>query len=106
MARLRTNVLKWGNKYDGPNDYKHGRRGALDDALWDEDELVDYRRIGGKKKTKKPKSKGCWANNGKGHVYVWVEETYRGLFSTYTYDKKVCCGCLKVAKHKYRKRIY
>jgi hypothetical protein len=114
MARLHTNVLHWGNKYEGPNTYKMGREGALEDAYWDEDELVDYRRKGGKKK-RKPR-RGCPGNEGKGHVYVWVTETVYGskwnpnyghwtndFTKKYTYDTRRCCGCLKVDKSRRRR---
>ena len=93
MARLRTNVLKWGNKYDGPNDYKHGRRGALDDAFWDEDELVDY--VGHRSKRKRPKkARGCPENDFGPHVYVRVTRTFPLWDGTiYRYEVSVCCGC-------------
>jgi len=115
MARLHYNVIPWSNKYDGPNYYKDGRRGALDDEFWNEDELVDYRRLA-KHKKRKPKAKGCPGNDGKAHVYVWVTETRYGTkwnstygwFVTdrtrvYTYDKKVCCGCMKVDRSRRRR---
>lgn len=112
MARLHTNILHWGNKYDGPNTYKQGREGALDDAFWDEDELVDYRKYG-KKKDRFKKKRGCPDNDYKAHVYVWVKETrYHGKWSAfigwvpdktrpYTIDTKVCCGCGKVDHRRY-----
>jgi hypothetical protein len=103
MARLRTNVLKGGGKDEGPNDYKHGRRGALDDAFWDEDELVDYVRQK-RGKPKKPKAKGCSENNGKGHVYVWVPY-HSCWWPDGKYEIKVCCGCLKRAQRKSFRRI-
>lgn len=106
MARLHTNILHWGNKYDGPNNYKDGRRGALDDAFWDDDELVDYRREGGKKGRKR--LPGCPDNEGKSHVYVWVDVRYYSWYrDTYTvYEEKVCCGCLKQAtgRHRFRRK--
>ena len=79
MARLRTNVLHWGNKYDGPNDYKHGRRGALDDAFWDEDELVDY--VKAKKKDKRycPKEKGKVACQNFIYVPSFWYTDYQGV---------------------------
>jgi hypothetical protein len=95
MARLHTNVLKWGNKYDGPNTYKHGRRGALDDAFWDEDELVDFPSH--KKKEKKVRA-GCPGNDMGPHVYVWLP--YAPCWSSNRYEVKVCCGCEKRSPNK------
>lgn len=99
LARLRTSILHWGNKYDGPNTYKDGRRGALDDAFWDEDELVDVPSKRAKKKRKR--EPGCPQNDGKSHVYVWnkVEHIYwpwngKGP-RRYTFEEYVCCGCGK-----------
>lgn len=93
MARLHYNVIPWGNKYDGPNYYKDGRRGALDDEYWDEDELVDYRRLA-KNKEKKPRA-GCPENNNGSHVWVWVPyvSSWSGM-PWDGYEQKVCCGCL------------
>lgn len=111
MARLRTNVLKWGNKYDGPNDYKHGRQGALEDAFWAEDELVEHRHASRRKAPKK--KRGCPENDYKAHVYVWVTETrfyskwktgygfVRDKSRPYTVHLKTCCGCGKVCKTRY-----
>ena len=94
MARLHTNVLHWGNKYDGPNTYKMGREGALDDALWDEDELVDYPKPS--RKVRPKKKPGCSGNDGKSHVYVWVD--YDPFWTTLNeYEVKICCGCGKRA---------
>ena len=110
MARIRTNVLKWGNKKDGPNTYKHGRRGALDDAFWDEEESVDFPKSG---KYKKKKKIGCPDNYGKSHVYIWIIETkYYGKFHNiygwvedknrpFTVKRKICCGCGKIKKNIY-----
>lgn len=100
MARLRESILRWGNKYDGPNNYKNNRRGASEDAFWDEYELVDHRRGGTKKKRKR--KRGCPENNYKGHVYVWEREVHR-LWNndTYVVDVKRCCGCLVVNNKRY-----
>lgn len=94
MARVREHLLHWGNKYDGPNNYKDGRRGACEDAFWDEDELVDFPRASRKKR--KPR-KGCPGNDFGPHVYVWVP--YGDFYEDYPwtsnrYEIKVCCGCL------------
>jgi hypothetical protein len=93
-------------------EYKDARHGAMEDAFWDEDEVVDFPKAG---KTKKPKKKrGCPGNDYKAHVYVWVTETRyfskynyeRGYhvvdFSRpYTVDSKTCCGCGKVDNRRY-----
>ena len=115
MPKLHTNVLHWGNKYDGPNTYKMGREGALEDAYWDEDELVDYPRKS--KKAKPKKKKGCPGNDYKAHVYVWVEtKHYREVLNGwgwtldktryYIVNRKTCCGCGKVTKSKYDWKTY
>lgn len=103
MARLRTNVLHWGGKEEGPNTYKMGREGALDDAYWDEDELVDYpHRAKKKKKRKRSKTRpGCIGNDYGPHIYVWTTEfeNTRDVFYSYygyfKYESRICCGCRK-----------
>jgi hypothetical protein len=98
MARMRESILRWGNKYDGPNNYKNNRRGGAEDALWDENELVDHRRAGSKK-NKPRKRKGCSENEGKAHVYVWA--TLAEIYNEYDYrwyserEGRICCGCGK-----------
>lgn len=78
-------------------EYKDARRGASEDAFWDEDELIDYRRTG-KRKGKKPRA-GCPGNDGNAHVYVWVvrKVSFAGFYRDreYTYEIRVCCGCEK-----------
>lgn len=100
MARIHDSILHWGDKYDGPDTYKDGRRGGLEDAFWDEDELVDFPR---KRRKKDPRTRrpGCIGNNNKQHVYVWTTErnTTDTLFYRYfrfhKYEKKICVGCGK-----------
>lgn len=91
MARIRTRPTPWPDKFDNDN-YKDLRRGAADDAFWDEDELVDYRRIG--KKKKRNRVPGCPGNDGKSHVYVWVNYD-PWWHSGNIYEIRVCCGCEK-----------
>lgn len=99
MARFRTNVLHWGDKYDGPDTYKDCRRGAGPDAFWDETELVEYPKAKrGKDKVRK-RYPGCPGNNNKSHVFVWTTqyEDTRNLFYRYfgfhKHERKVCAGC-------------
>lgn len=72
-------------------DYKDARRGAAEDAFWDEDELIDYRRIG-KRRDRKPRA-GCPENNNGPHIYVWIP--YVTWWSNAKCEIKVCCGCEK-----------
>jgi hypothetical protein len=124
MARLRESILKWGNKYDGPNNYKNNRRGGAEDAFWDEDELVDYQKAGTKKKrSKKPKKVGCPGNEGKGHVYVWTTEfeptgwqfswagnkkypSFHAKNGYHRMERKVCAGCNKGGGYRYTDMYY
>jgi len=114
MARIRQTPIPWADKFED-NTYKDMRRGATEDAFWDEKELVDHRRKGGKK-PKKTRA-GCPANDYKAHVYVWTTETddtFRSLFQRYfgfyKYEYKICCGCRKRGKgyrltEQYRKKF-
>lgn len=90
-------------------EYKDARQGATEDAFWSEDELVSPRKT---KKKKKPRKKGCPGNDNKAHVYTWITETryyskwgYHGFVEDksrpYTVDKKICCGCEKIANVKF-----
>lgn len=99
MARIRNRPIPWPEK-DEISNYKDLRRGAADDAFWDEDELVDHQKKG--KYRKKPKA-GCAGNDGGQHVYVWIpcnrydEAKYDYFYSWYMHDYEVnvCAGCLK-----------
>jgi hypothetical protein len=71
-------------------EYKDAYHGAVEDAFWDEDELVDYRPSS---KAKKKYPRGCKGNNNKAHVYVWVP--WRWSWSTTLYEEETCCGCDK-----------
>lgn len=78
-------------------DYKDARRGASEDAFWDEDELVDYRPS---KKKKRKRQKGCPENNGGRHIYVWQKDLdpwWNRYYPDSPYEKKLCCGCEKRA---------
>ena len=110
MARIRAH-LHYSDTRAELAEYKDARHGAVEDAFWDEDELVDYRPSS---KRKRPKKKGCPGNDYKAHVYVWVDEkVYRTKFNPmvgfvqdrsrppYTVRRKTCCGCMKVAKSHY-----
>lgn len=103
MARIRSRFQPWGDGGDKAH-YHDLRRGAMDDALWEEDELVSHRKV----KTSQSKRKGCPGNDGKGHVYVWIP--YR-VWAEHRYgpdrwawwnlsksEIKVCCGCWKKPK--------
>jgi len=109
MAKIRNRPTPWADKYDEDN-YKDYRRGGMDDAFWDEDELVDHRKVSKKKRPRK--KRGCPENNFGAHVYIWVTETrYHYSFTAYGYvmdknkpytvENKTCCGCGKVSNRKY-----
>lgn len=110
MARLHTNQ-PYSDTRGELSQFKDYRRGALEDAFWDEDEPVDYRPSSRRRKPKK--KKGCPGNDYKAHVYVWVETLhYRSRLTAYGFveDKsrppykvreKTCCGCSKVTRRKY-----
>lgn len=71
-------------------EYKDAYRGAVEDAFWDEQELVDHQPASKKKR----KRKGCPGNDGREHVYVWIP--YDTWWNTnVAYEIKVCCGCEK-----------
>lgn len=99
MARIRDSILHWGDKYDGPDTYKDGRRGGLSDAFWDEDELVDFPRPSRRKKRVRKTRPGCPGNNNKRHIYVYTTEfnsdrdLFFRYFGFYKWEKRVCCGC-------------
>src|SRR5689334_17000767 len=107
MARFREHVIPWPDKRDDAN-YKDLRRGAAEDAFWDEDEPVYMPRKKGKKRPSA--KKGCPGNDDGPHVYIWVKVTKRYLrwngngFFTMTYNEKTCCGCNKVTRRKYAGR--
>lgn len=110
MARHYEHILHWGNKHDGPNNYKDNRRGGAEDAFWDETELVDHKRSATKKKRAR---RGCPENDYKAHIYIWTTETrYYGKWDTirgyvqdksrpYTVDINICCGCEHVTNRRY-----
>lgn len=79
-------------------EYKDARRGAVEDALWDEDELVDHRSSPAKRKRPK-KARGCLGNDFGPHVYVW-EPWWPGS----VYEVKRCCGCEARPRRAFRKR--
>jgi hypothetical protein len=80
----------------------------MEDAFWDEDELVDYVRVRKKNKKRPKKKRGCPGNDFGPHVYVW-----QPMISLYSWwpeagpdpffakhgfhrrEEKVCCGCPK-----------
>ena len=94
MARIRKR-LHYADTRQELVDWKDNRRGASEDAFWDEDELVDYRST---KKNKKKKKRGCPENDFGPHVYVWVP--YFTFWSDGRYEIKVCCGCEHRAPYK------
>jgi hypothetical protein len=98
--------------YDHPkgDPYKIFTQGGV--PVEDFDDEVRYRHAPRKNKAKKPKAKGCPANDFKAHVYVWVTEThyysryngygfYEDKTRPYTVDCKTCCGCGKIATRRY-----
>jgi len=104
MARVRARFQPWGDKADKAH-FHDLRRGAMDDAFWDEDELVDHRASKGKRKAPR-KPRGCPGNDNKAHVYVWqmrevVWRGWSGKVYSYKVNEKICCGCNKVANRKY-----
>ena len=70
-----------------------------------------------KKSTKKSKRfRGCPANDGKAHVYVWTTEStndWTRMYEKEFFDKrgfhrrefKVCCGCGKQNKFRYTEQM-
>lgn len=86
MARFRAR-MSYADTRAELRDHKDIKRGAGEDAFWDEDELIDYRPSRKSKKKKKP---GCPENNNGPHVWVWVE-----WWPGSRYETKVCCGCEK-----------
>lgn len=101
MARVRQH-MHYSDTRAELADYKDAYRGAIEDAFWDEDELVDYRPSSKRKRPKK--KKGCEGNDGKAHVYVWVPyvsswtgEVWKG------YEQRICCGCMKKAPRGFRR---
>jgi hypothetical protein len=110
MARIRTHT-HYSDTRAELSEYKNARRGAVEDAFWDEDELVDHQKAGTKKK--RSQTRGCPENNHKSHVYVWVETTrYRirrhdvygwieDKSKPHTVKTKTCCGCGKVTNRIY-----
>lgn len=109
MARIRQH-LHYSDTKEELCEYKAARRGATEDALWDEEELIDYRPASKRKKPKK--KRGCPENNYKEHVYVWETEVRYGIKRTehgwvtdrsrsWAVNVKKCCGCGKVANRKY-----
>lgn len=81
-------------------EYKDAYHGAIEDALWDEDELVDHQPAS--KKKKRSKRPGCPGNEGNAHVYVWVPYPASEVWwrTDAQYEIKVCCGCEKRAHGK------
>lgn len=114
MARIRTRVTPWPDKFDIDN-YKDCRRGALDDAFWDEDELVDY--VPSTKRKKPKKKRGCPENDFGPHIYVWVPQPWRyDWWPEYVdrfYEKngfhrreyQTCCGCEKINGSRYTEEM-
>jgi hypothetical protein len=99
MARIRYN-RHYSDTRAELAEYKDVKRGALEDAFWNEDELVDHRPFS--KKKKKKRKRGCPQNNGRSHVYVWVD--YDSMWLT-DYEQKICCGCLhKAPGRSFRKK--
>ena len=111
MARIRQSIC-YADTRGELMIYKNAKRGASEDAFWDENELIDHRS--NKKKGKPRKKRGCPENDFKAHVYVWVRETrYYGKWSShygyfvndrsrpYSVDCKICCGCGKVYTRRY-----
>lgn len=107
MARIRQH-LHYSDTKGELAEYKDARHGAVEDALWDEDELIDYRP--GSKKKRKPRKRGCPGNNYKGHVYVWQTKkiSYRrwwdNKMASYEYEQYICCGCEQVKKMRWPRR--
>jgi hypothetical protein len=113
MATLKERSDNWGATSIIRRDFRHAHEGGYEEAPY-------RKKKGGKKKYKK---KGCPANNGKQHVYIWVPlrwlpdswgnqrdrydryvEAYyirENKWSAYTcsieylekWEKKICCGC-------------
>lgn len=105
MARIRQH-MHYSDTRAELAEYKDARRGATEDAFWDEDELIDYRSSPSKKK-KPRKRRGCPENDYKAHVYIWqhVVKTYigwNGKWRTWEYDEYICCGCSKVHNRRYK----
>src|SRR5690242_5904486 len=98
MAKIRQR-LHYADTRAELNEYKDAKRGAMEDEFWFTDELVDHQPPS--KKKSKPR-KGCPANDGKAHIYVWVlysaEEVWWSTDAQY--EIKVCCGCERRARGK------
>lgn len=105
MARIRQNITYSDTRAE-LTEYKDARRGACEDAFWDEDELVDYRRSPASRKKRK-RAPGCEGNDGGPHIYVWTserewEDAFFRYFGFHKYEYKRCAGCWKRGSFKSR----
>ena len=94
MARIRYK-LSYSDTSAELVDHKAQKRGASEDAFWDEDELVDHRP--NRKNKKKTKGQPCPASDDNYHVWIWVDWLWNQEWFTGPsgFEIKVCCGCEK-----------